>query len=233
MDSENIILTNVREVVGCNGIRHFGDLGKMRQKTIENRLRAVRRRLIPANMISIYIVWLHENIFGLGDMEFQIVIKQFCSFLVDWGCAKPEAMDIWYDFSKQVLDNNTGSRRERIRQQLERVSEQIESEYPRRPTAGAVARCHEQEDPANEEKIINAVTSSPHFDIDPQPQPDVRPRKRKNRTHISIDLVKSPWVRSSSKLDLNSTRKNEARLSVPQGYICRLCGQTGEDRRYL
>ncbi|KAJ6444526.1 Major facilitator superfamily transporter [Purpureocillium lavendulum] len=95
LDSEEQMLHNAREVLGCTGLLTVSDLGGMRQSTIERRISAVRHRLSPASIASLYAVWLREQALRERGPPADAVVRQWVNFLASSGCDDQTATRIW------------------------------------------------------------------------------------------------------------------------------------------
>ncbi|KHN98113.1 uncharacterized protein MAM_03874 [Metarhizium album ARSEF 1941] len=93
MDSPDRVLDNLRDILGCSGLRDFQDLAKMRLDTLHGRIGAVNHRLSRHNVISICIGWLQTNV--LQDPSSLLPIKNWCSALVDQRCNGEDVLHFW------------------------------------------------------------------------------------------------------------------------------------------
>ena len=135
MDHPALILQNIIEKVGCNGVRNFGDLGNMRQETIERRLKSpsLQDCLTSRNIMSIYCVWLVDQIRRVGNEGSggTTAVQGFCSFLKARGCRSGDVMRCWDACARSVLSETTDShaskRLDSLFRQLDKTAAVIES----------------------------------------------------------------------------------------------------------
>ncbi|KAM4056862.1 hypothetical protein HRG_003725 [Hirsutella rhossiliensis] len=131
MDSRDEILRNVREVLGCNGVRRLEDLAPMRQETIERRLTAAASKLQPASMASIYATWLQEQAYSGCAAPPAAVVDRWCHYLARRGCGKAMLQVIWMQAALTVLDKWCAIMSpERVRDVRKDVCDAIAAAYP-------------------------------------------------------------------------------------------------------
>ncbi|KAF7557342.1 hypothetical protein G7046_g6069 [Stylonectria norvegica] len=133
MDPDHVVIKNVRDVVGCNGVRNFTDLGKMKQITLEKRLTAARPKLSSSSMMSIYAVWVRDQTFRVGGAERTYLVKVWCDYLASWGCPPRMVLSLWEDFARQPPPRFFSIDQERLRSQMNAVGVELEKYYPPRP----------------------------------------------------------------------------------------------------
>ena len=97
MDPLDLIIYNIREKLGCNGLRNLTDLAHMRQETLEKRLLSTRRTLSSQSIASIYSAWLSERICQKPLANPQPVVEKMCSLLRRAGCERKSVLNIWMD----------------------------------------------------------------------------------------------------------------------------------------
>lgn len=92
-----MIIYNIREKLGCNGLRNLTDLAQMRQETLEKRLFSSRRNLSSQNIASIYAAWLSQRICQKQLGNPRPVVEKMCSLLWQAGCEVKSVLTIWMD----------------------------------------------------------------------------------------------------------------------------------------
>ena len=105
MEDASQILENIREEVGCNGVRHFSDFAKLKQPTVERKLMlAYQRRDKKLNScISIYCIWLADQVQRIGGYDRFTTVVSFCEFLVSMSCPKDKVINCWKDCMMYTL----------------------------------------------------------------------------------------------------------------------------------
>lgn len=130
MDPEKTILKTAREKVGCNGLRNYTDLGKLRQDTLERRFHAAQGILSMGNMGSVYAMWLQDQLNRIGGADRTKVVRAFCTFLASWGFGEEQAVELWNDCMPYacsfVLPNEWPS----FLEKMEAVREDLRWEFP-------------------------------------------------------------------------------------------------------
>ncbi|TWU76542.1 hypothetical protein ED733_007780 [Metarhizium rileyi] len=99
IDSPNRTINILQRIVGCNGLRSFEDLGKMRLETLRTRSRAVDHRLSRHSVVSMYILWLQAK--ALQEPFSALPIELWCATLIAQRCSKGHVIAFW----KSSLEN--------------------------------------------------------------------------------------------------------------------------------
>ncbi|KFA51755.1 hypothetical protein S40293_10648 [Stachybotrys chartarum IBT 40293] len=104
--STNPILEDLRNIVGCSGMRSFHDLGKMRLQTLDKRVRAVLKQLQPLAVVRIYVAWLREQAVTWRDKLPNHIIIDWCHSILMAKTSANQVLEMW---DRAVLD---GSKRD-------------------------------------------------------------------------------------------------------------------------
>ncbi|KAG5983470.1 hypothetical protein E4U55_008063 [Claviceps digitariae] len=101
MDSQTRIISNLIDVVGCNGLRHLADLGFMRLDTIRGRVSNVEKKLSRPSIISIFIAWLQAKALQV-DLE-ALPLEEWCRHLsFAYGCTESEVLRYWDSSERKI-----------------------------------------------------------------------------------------------------------------------------------
>lgn len=133
MDSDEQILENLRDVVGCNGVRDWTDLGKIKQKTIEKRLHVARHELSPESMTSIYARWLADQMLRIGGAERKAVVQTWSQFLAEHNCDIPLVLNVWSTCTEsQIREATRKTPRDvdRLQWSMDAAKEQLNKSHP-------------------------------------------------------------------------------------------------------
>ncbi|KAG6015809.1 hypothetical protein E4U43_004742 [Claviceps pusilla] len=107
MDSTTRIISNLIDVVGCNGLRSLADLGHMRLVTIQGRVSTVEKKLTIPSIISIFIAWLQAKAMQVGLDA--LPLEEWCRHLsYAYGCTEFEILWYW-DSSEWAVWNHLSS----------------------------------------------------------------------------------------------------------------------------
>ena len=92
------VLEDVRHILGCTGLHTFSDLGKMRQTTLEQRLRAARSQLTRRSEAYIYAMWLRAKVAHTQDTVRQTMVGSMVAFFVSGDCCSFKTLlRVWED----------------------------------------------------------------------------------------------------------------------------------------
>ena len=93
------ILEDVRHILGCTGLHTFADLGKMRQTTLEQRLRAARSQLTRRSEAYIYAMWLRGQVAHTQDSARKTAVGSMVAFFASSGdcCSFETLLRVWED----------------------------------------------------------------------------------------------------------------------------------------
>lgn len=96
MDPTALILSNIRNVLGCNGIQNFYRFSELRLQTLEKRMNlSESKKLSPRSKASIGAVWLLENATRLQPHQRLAVIEGWLQLLFNLGCSYNIIMEVW------------------------------------------------------------------------------------------------------------------------------------------
>lgn len=111
MDPQKTVLGNLRNVVGCNGLRTIVDLGIMKQATLERRLADTLGKLPVRSIASIYALWLRQNMGKLAeDLRLAEAVHRCCDYLVHDGCDRDIAIQVFQACFSLGQDDGSGSK---------------------------------------------------------------------------------------------------------------------------
>lgn len=131
MDLEDILL-DLRQVVGCNGLRNLTDLGKMRQKTLEKRLRAAQRDLHPLRLAFICALWLSDQAKRIGGNEREDAVEKCSILLAEMNCSRSQMLAAWKECTVHALREGhvRAESREQTTRQMNAVKDDIMRLFP-------------------------------------------------------------------------------------------------------
>lgn len=239
MDTESTILKVIRDKVGCNGLRNFVDLGKMRQDTLERRLNAAGRRLNRGNMASVYVMWLRDQITRIGGAERTQVVTAFSRFLYSWDLSLDRSLEVWDDCVSYTLKMlRAWENREGVMEKMETVRNEIIQGYP--SSKSGVARAKSTHAVSRPKSIDSLRPASNPRSSQPRLQENIEPPKlpsastyqpSRRASPMVIDLTNEPEPAPSSlKIVVKLPPNNPAMPSmVPNNYICKRCGIKGKN----
>ncbi|KAF4966944.1 hypothetical protein FSARC_5429 [Fusarium sarcochroum] len=132
MDSNSIIIENLRQIIGFTGMRDFVDLGKVRQNRLEQKLSAASRNLSVKNMASLYMAWLFQQISLLDKHALSQVVKRWVMYVGTWGLERTEAITIWAHAQMSELSMVGGAmswKSERLRNEMKALRQELELQF--------------------------------------------------------------------------------------------------------
>ncbi|UKZ60380.1 uncharacterized protein TrAtP1_001661 [Trichoderma atroviride] len=97
MNSNDQILFHVRVTMGCNGFLDLGNVGALRQDTLEKRIDGAINKLSILSIVSICAVWLRERICRNSSSGASLPdVKELCVFLQRRGCSRDMCCQIFF-----------------------------------------------------------------------------------------------------------------------------------------
>lgn len=211
MDPDRLILENLHSALGCNGMRNFSDLGRMRQSRLEERLDNARSKLSPQNIASIYARWLQRHTLGIEREDAEKVVDAWCKYLAKIGWHKGNAQFIWLECTTRAV------RETRNDKEFKQVGSRVYVVMDRILNYRA-----------SDQAKAEAVSSSKQ----PSPLPstaDVKNNSAPPRLGRSFEptLSVQPEAMSSTLPDTRSSKEKNSRVPtmrrLPEGYLCKVC----------
>ncbi|CAM1511452.1 Fc.00g089650.m01.CDS01 [Cosmosporella sp. VM-42] len=194
MDPENQILVTATQVVGCNGLRNFADLGKMRQQTLEKRLTAAQKKLTRANMMSVYAMWLRDQITRIGGTERTTVVKDCCKFFDSWNCDLERVLEVWGDCTECTVRGLSWADEDRALRQMDAVRQEIKKVFSRARSTDARARFNPTELTSKDEELPGSSSRA----LPPRP-PETPLRMEEFSTERAVTLLNRSWPPPASQ----------------------------------
>lgn len=128
MDPTALILSNIRGVLGCNGVRNFHQFSDLRLETLRKRLsRPEADTLTPRSKASIGVVWLLEKVPKLKTNERSSTVDTWLTLLHGHGCTYDIIMEIWASNIKNrsQLVNETTQFRSKVKEMTAELDKRI------------------------------------------------------------------------------------------------------------
>ncbi|KAK7418367.1 hypothetical protein QQX98_003987 [Neonectria punicea] len=220
MDSDHIIISNMREVVGCTGLRNFTDLGRMRQDTLEKRLTSAEQSLSPDSMAAIYTAWLCNQTPRMsGDAKLS-AMKRWSGYLNLSGCSKFRATCLWDVCVDRALERMNEVDMNDFIMESDDVRDFILDHWPN----PLPELC---EYPPIDLDSIKTSECEPKRQLSDSPPQSL---KRKNIFSLRLDLKKDSGDTAAAETspDFESgSRLSDTISPVPKNYRCRRCGIGG------
>ncbi|KAF4997407.1 hypothetical protein FGRMN_3898 [Fusarium graminum] len=181
MDSDSIIIENLRGIVGLNIMLNFAGLGRVRQNRLEQMLDAVAWNLSIKNMGSIYMKWLFQQNFDIPGSYRSQVIERWVFFVNDRGLEVDEAIAMWAHAARESSMATHESEQTRkhndLRKELEEKFRKLGNQRPSyRPKSGRTI---------STEYNLYAGVHDRSFDIS---------RKRSRHSRSEEDILGSGWT---------------------------------------
>ncbi|KPM38898.1 hypothetical protein AK830_g7669 [Neonectria ditissima] len=216
MDPDHLVLSNMRDVVGCSGLRNFTDLGRMRQDTLEKRLTAVQGRLNRDSVACIYTAWLcNQYPRPNGDAKVN-VLKRWSGYINLSGCSKFRATCLWDTCVDRALEGMKDAHINDFIMEMDEVRDFILEHYP-----DPIPQLCQY--PAIDVESIQTLQPEPKRELSNSPPHSL---KRKNIFSLTLDLKKDSG--DDPAADTGSDFETASRLSdtispIPKSYRCRRC----------
>lgn len=232
MDSNEKILQNMREVVGCTGLRNFTDLRRMRQDTLEKRMTAASPNLSTDSMVSIYASWMVSQALDLTGVKKKETIFRWMGYISHAGCGQSKAECVWDACVDEVLDCTRHEEVGFVMDQMDEVRDIMSCYYPRPfeysgskefPIVGLDTPVAKALDTTPSPKARSQLSESPPLSL-----------KRKNIFSLTLALrgnSHNPPAETTSPEFVNLGRLSGTISPVPKNYPCKGCGTKGESRR--
>lgn len=129
MNSEKNIVKVLKNSLGFTNVQNLGDLGEMRQNTIETKIQKHRKKLTDINVASIYNAWLREQNCRL-DKTKSDVVKAYCRFLESFRCQPPWIATMWDECTRGALKDAVNTdETERIERHMLKIRGEIEKYF--------------------------------------------------------------------------------------------------------
>ena len=228
MDPIETILATACEKVGCNGLRNFGDLGKMRQDTLEKRLLVTQRELTSGNMASVYAMWLQDQVSRIGGAERTKVVRTFCKFLNSWQFDPERILDLWDDCAKYALIL-PGGNSNRMVMHMDAVRNEIIRVFPNSRAVDAHPRSTRVRLGSSSSNSFRTSLNTSLLlrqQRDPGPKDSKALPRRINNDQDSSRAWREEGQRIANKW-ANTPFSHEVKPLVPTSYVCKRCGVKG------
>ncbi|KAH6996264.1 hypothetical protein BKA56DRAFT_151411 [Ilyonectria sp. MPI-CAGE-AT-0026] len=228
MDSNEKILQNMREVVGCTGLRNFTDLRRMRQDTLEKRMTAASPNLSTDSMVSIYASWMVGQALDLTGGKKKDTIFRWIGYISHAGCGQSKAECVWDACVDEVLDCTRHEEVGPVMDQMDEVRNIMSCYYPRPfeysgskefPIVGLDTPVAKALDTTPSPKARSQLSESPPLSL-----------KRKNIFSLTLALrgnSHNPPAETTSPEFVNLGRLSGTISPVPKNYPCKGCGTKG------
>ncbi|KAF7546503.1 hypothetical protein G7Z17_g8387 [Cylindrodendrum hubeiense] len=228
MDSDEKILTNMREVVGCTGLRNFTDLRRMRQDTLEKRLNAASTKLSTDSMVSIYTSWAVDRALHPADEKRNETLTRWIGYISLAGCSLHKAEYVWDASVDRMLEHTGPSDVIGFLKQMDDARNFWLNCYP-----PPVEYSGSQESPILGldkpiDEILDTIPLAETRSLLSLPQP--HSLKGKNIFSLTLDLKgisHNPSPETTSSEFVNLGRLGRTISPVPKDYRCKHCDKRG------
>ncbi|KAH7328223.1 hypothetical protein B0I35DRAFT_12252 [Stachybotrys elegans] len=235
MDSDAVILENVRTALKLNNVRHFDDLKHIRQNTLEGRFDRGMRKLWPKSITSIFSVWLRGQATKDCTMPHHEMVDRWYDFLVGKRFSPKEVLEVWRICvgadSPDFPDNHNKSGKPAARLIL-RFNLQLEKRLGAHDNTGLQSS-------TNNSRPVEPSPVSKNLGVTHKNPPNTKKNKKKSKNGgvskkmknsvSASDLAKSSWDELARGADRTPPQAEESDQApaLPSKCVCSSCKSEG------